>query len=62
MEEHDYDDTTSGASDRPETAVTVYCKLFSDVVTTYLCVLRRKELNAREGFSCEGCSHKQSFE
>lgn len=35
---------------------TVYCKLFADRVTLHLCILRRKELNAKGGFSCEGCS------
>lgn len=41
----------------PDSAVeaTVYCKLFSDRVSEKLCFLRKKELNRREGFSCEGC-------
>ncbi len=39
-----------------EPGKTVYCKLFNDMVTPHLCVLRRKELNAKGGFSCKGCS------
>jgi len=38
-----------------EAAMTIYCKLFSDTVTSHLCDLRRRELNARGIFSCEGC-------
>ncbi len=38
-----------------EQAVVIYCKLFSDMVTDHLCMLRRKELDARDGFSCDGC-------
>lgn len=55
MAEHNNDRAISSASDRPETGLTVHCKLFSDEVTTYVCSLRIKELNVREGFSCEGC-------
>lgn len=39
-----------------EAAVTVSCKLFSDTATRHLCDLRRRELNARGIFSCEGCN------
>ena len=35
---------------------TIFCKLFTDRVTEHLCFIRRRELNARGGFSCEGCS------
>lgn len=45
-----------GASIKPDSATTVYCKLFADRVTRHLCALRRQELNAKGGFSCEGCS------
>jgi hypothetical protein len=55
MTEYDNGGLTSGDSDRPETVATVHCKLFSDEVTTYVCSLRKKELNVKEGFSCEGC-------
>jgi hypothetical protein len=55
MAEYDNGGLTSGDSDRSETVPTVHCKLFSDDVTKYICSLRRKELNVREGFSCEGC-------
>ncbi len=34
----------------------IFCKLFTDMVTDHLCVIRRQELNSRGGFSCEGCS------
>ncbi len=33
----------------------VLCKLFSDRVSEKLCLLRKKELNRKGGFSCEGC-------
>jgi len=32
------------------------CRLFNDVVSEHLCVLRRQELDSKGGFSCEGCS------
>ncbi|OGW55121.1 MAG: hypothetical protein A2Z46_03740 [Nitrospirae bacterium RBG_19FT_COMBO_55_12] len=55
MAEFNNDHAISGASERPETGLTVHCKLFSDEVTKQICSLRKKELNAQEGFSCEGC-------
>ncbi len=39
-------------SDNPST---VRCKLFSDIVSENLCLLRKKELNAKGAFSCDGC-------
>ena len=39
-----------------DAATTVFCRLFSDRVTHHLCDLRRRELNARGIFSCEGCT------
>lgn len=36
-------------------AMTIFCKLFSDTIIRHLCDLRRRELNARGIFSCEGC-------
>lgn len=33
-----------------------FCKLFEDMISTGLCVLRRRLLNGQDGFSCEGCS------
>lgn len=39
----------------PDGATTVLCKLFSDAITHHLCDVRRRELNARGIFSCEGC-------
>ncbi len=41
---------------------TVYCKLFSDMVSEHLCVLRKKELIAKGGFSCEGCTHGGNYQ
>ena len=41
--------------------VAIYCKLFSDMVTVRLCTLRRKELDARGGFSCDGCVMKENI-
>lgn len=38
----------------------IFCKLFTDMVTEHLCFIRRRELNSRGGFSCEGCSLEQS--
>jgi len=34
---------------------TVQCKLFSDQVSEHLCLLRKKELDLKGCFSCEGC-------
>ncbi len=51
-----YDDLDPKSSDGPEALTTVSCKLFGDMVTERLCALRRRELNARGGFTCEGCA------
>ena len=51
-----YDDLDPESSDGPEALTTVSCRLFGDMVTEHLCVLRRRELNARGGFTCEGCA------
>ncbi|MEK6697776.1 MAG: hypothetical protein AABZ10_01915 [Nitrospirota bacterium] len=51
-----YDDLDPESSDGPEALTTVSCKLFGDMVIERLCVLRRRELNARGGFTCEGCA------
>ncbi|HAK61489.1 MAG TPA: hypothetical protein DCO77_14120 [Nitrospiraceae bacterium] len=32
------------------------CRLFNDLVSEHLCLLRRQELDSKGGFSCEGCS------
>lgn len=45
----------SNASPDPESPPTVLCKLFSDRVSEHLCRLRKKELDLRGAFSCEGC-------
>ena len=34
---------------------TVPCKLFSDHVSERLCMLRKKELDLKGCFTCEGC-------
>jgi len=39
----------------PDSPITVFCKLFSDRVSLHLCMLRKKELDLKGGFSCEGC-------
>jgi hypothetical protein len=39
----------------PDSLSTVRCKLFSDIVTEHLCVVRKKELNRKDAFSCAGC-------
>ena len=33
-----------------------YCKLFGDMITRTPCLLRRKELNGKDDFTCGGCS------
>jgi hypothetical protein len=33
-----------------------YCKLFGDMITRTPCLLRRRELNGKSDFACEGCS------
>lgn len=33
-----------------------FCKLFDDMIVNEVCLLRRRELNNRDKFSCEGCS------
>lgn len=39
----------------PDGPTTVLCKLFSDHVSEQLCMLRKKELDLKGAFSCEGC-------
>jgi hypothetical protein len=45
----------SNAPPDPENPSTVLCKLFSDRVSEHLCQLRKKELDRKGAFSCEGC-------
>ena len=33
-----------------------FCGLFDDMIFPDLCILRRRELNGKAGFSCAGCS------
>jgi len=35
--------------------VMIFCRLFADLVTEELCLLRRNELQAKGVFSCQGC-------
>ena len=49
----------SGKRGKGQDVPTIFCKLFTDMVTEHLCAIRRRELNARGGFSCEGCSMEQ---
>jgi len=37
----------------------IYCKLFADMVTRHLCMIRRQELDSQDGFSCDGCDQEQ---
>jgi hypothetical protein len=39
----------------PDGQATVFCKLFSDCISGHLCGLRRRELDRKGGFLCEGC-------
>ena len=41
--------------DEPNSATVVYCKIFRDVVTDAVCVLRRQNLAMKSAFSCSGC-------
>jgi len=45
----------SNCPPEPESPATVLCKLFSDQVSEHLCLLRKKELDLKGCFSCEGC-------
>jgi hypothetical protein len=51
-----YDDLDPKSPDGPEALTTVSCKLFGDMVTEHLCMLRQRELDTRGGFTCEGCA------
>ena len=35
----------------------VFCKLFADRIDRQVCVIRKQELNTKEGFSCSGCDN-----
>ena len=45
----------SGSSPEPDNPATVLCKLFCDHVSEQLCLLRKRELDLKGQFSCEGC-------
>ncbi len=39
----------------PDLTTVVYCKLFRDIVTDSVCVIRSKFVSCRSGYSCAGC-------
>lgn len=39
----------------PGVTTVVYCKLFGDMITDMVCILRRRILTSKNGFSCRGC-------
>ena len=39
----------------PGVTTVVYCKLFRDIVTDTVCILRSKYVTCRSEFSCKGC-------
>jgi hypothetical protein len=41
-------------SERDDTTV-VYCKLFRDIVTDSVCVVRSKYVSCSSEYSCKGC-------
>jgi len=52
---HKMKKSRSGDSPVSDDQTTVFCKLFSDRISEHLCGLRRKELDHKGGFLCEGC-------
>ena len=38
----------------------VFCKLFADRIDRQVCVIRKQELNKKEGFSCSGCKNESN--
>lgn len=46
----------SRPSDGPGEGYKFYCTLFDDMIYKGLCLIRRRELNGKDGFSCAGCS------
>jgi hypothetical protein len=52
--EHSRYPEPSGSKREP--AISVYCKLFSDIVPIHVCSLRKKELNTFGWLSCNGCA------
>jgi len=51
--------TPDDGSPRADAERTFSCRLFSDKVTIDLCDRRRRELDARGGFSCDDCASWQ---
>jgi len=47
---------TAGKLDHDAQEYRYYCKLFDDMITRTPCLLRRRELNGKSAFACEGCS------
>jgi hypothetical protein len=44
------------ASPCKEPVITVYCRLFYDVVPVHVCVMRKKELSTFGWKTCSGCA------
>lgn len=49
-------DSASVLSDGPDVGYEFYCKLFNDMIHAHFCLLRRRDLNGKDGLSCSGCS------
>jgi hypothetical protein len=39
----------------PDVTTVVYCKLFRDIVTDSVCIMRSKYVSCRNEISCKGC-------
>ena len=55
MKLHDAPDSAAEPPGKPDVQM-IHCKLFDDMVTPHLCLLRKQELGAKNDFSCEGCA------
>lgn len=52
---YDVANTYEETFNEPGVTTIVYCKLFRDMVTDTICILRSKILSTRSEFSCKGC-------
>jgi hypothetical protein len=53
-----YNDPASAfaeTSDERDDTTVVYCKLFRDIVTDSICIVRSKYVSCRSEYSCKGC-------
>ncbi len=55
MTRRDAHNPEAGAPGETDVFATFPCKLFSDTISERLCLLRKKELSLKGGFSCKGC-------